>query len=227
MGVLRKFMSNVIRLKNKPSQIRTDDLLSSDSQSDKPIRDLEAERELELRNKLEKQYSDGFEAGLKEGKEEGFREAKQNIEIKYEALLSEVSKDYATILQALDTKLQEYEESFAHLVATLSMRIAEKIIYHEINERPNIENLLKEAASKIIGANKVLIRMHPEEIGRLKQAGVTTEYDEKRVQFETSERVSRGGVMIESEIGNVDATVETRLTELFKLIGQLYKPGEE
>jgi len=220
-------MSNVIRLKNKPSQIRTDDLLSSDSQSDKPIRDLEAERELELRNKLEKQYSDGFEAGLKEGKEEGFREAKQNIEIKYEALLSEVSKDYATILQALDTKLQEYEESFAHLVATLSMRIAEKIIYHEINERPNIENLLKEAASKIIGANKVLIRMHPEEIGRLKQAGVTTEYDEKRVQFETSERVSRGGVMIESEIGNVDATVETRLTELFKLIGQLYKPGEE
>ncbi len=227
MGVLRKFMSNVIRLKNKPSQIRTDDLLSSDSQSDKPIRDLEAERELELRNKLEKQYSDGFEAGLKEGKEEGFREAKQNIEIKYEALLTEVSKDYATILQALDTKLQEYEESFAHLVATLSMRIAEKIIYHEINERPNIENLLKEAASKIIGANKVLIRMHPEEIGRLKQAGVTTEYDEKRVQFETSERVSRGGVMIESEIGNVDATVETRLTELFKLIGQLYKPGEE
>jgi len=220
-------MSNVIRLKNKPSQIRTDDLLSSDSQSDKPIRDLEAERELELRNKLEKQYSDGFEAGLKEGKEEGFREAKQNIEIKYEALLTEVSKDYATILQALDTKLQEYEESFAHLVATLSMRIAEKIIYHEINERPNIENLLKEAASKIIGANKVLIRMHPEEIGRLKQAGVTTEYDEKRVQFETSERVSRGGVMIESEIGNVDATVETRLTELFKLIGQLYKPGEE
>lgn len=220
-------MSNVIRLKNKPSKIRTDDLPGSDSQSEKPMRDLEAERELELRQKLEKQYSEGYEAGLKEGKEEGFIEAKQSIESKYESLLSEVSKDYATIIQALDTKLQEYEESFAHLVATLSMRISEKIIYHEINEKPNIENLLKEAASKIIGANKVVIRMHPEELLRLKQAGVTTEYDEKRVQFESSERVSRGGVIIESEIGNVDATVETRLIELFKNIEQLYKPGEE
>lgn len=220
-------MSNVIRLKNKPSQIRTDDILSSDSQSEKPIRDLEAERELELRNKLEKQYADGYDAGFKEGKEEGSHETKVSLETKYELLLADVSKDYATIIQALDSKLQEYEESFALLVATLSMRIAEKIIFHEISEKPKTELLLKEAASKIIGANKIVIRMHPDEIARLQEAGITTDYDEKRVQFEKSERISKGGVIIDSEIGNVDATVESRLKELFRLIEQLYRPGEE
>ncbi len=120
------------------------------------------------------------------------------------------------IIDDFDQKLKEYEQSFERLVVGTAVELARKIIQKEVKEQSIINEVVKEAISKVIGANEVRIKFHPEDMKELNNysRNLISNTTFSKIKFEEDDRIEHGGCLVETEIGNVDARISTQLEEL-------------
>ena len=99
----------------------------------------------------------------------------------------------------------------------------------ERNLRRIIEKTLEKSLKKIIGANDIMIKLSPEDYERIEKTG--KEYFASsgisKIRFELSNNIKSGGCLIESEIGNIDARIETQIGEIIKDLENYFINKEE
>ena len=75
----------------------------------------------------------------------------------------------------------------------------------------------EESLRKILGANNVIVKLHPEDYRQIISGNNRDNFfDESfsKMKFESDDRIEKGGCIVETEIGNVDGRVSSRLNEL-------------
>jgi len=154
---------------------------------------------------LKRRYQQGFEAG--------FNTAKKELESEFDDMMLKKSEEFYRILESFEEKLTGYESMFDTLVIKLAVKISEKIIRDEIKNHSTIENSINEAVKKVIGANQVHIKMNPADYELINSNGkaVMIERNFDKVKFEVTDNVEEGGCVIETEIGNVDARIQSQI----------------
>lgn len=200
-------MSEVLKLNIKSKSLKA--VISNDNLTNS----IEAEYDEDSIDKeFERKFEDGFEKGYKEAKE------------KYEELMNQEllkkTEEFYNILSGFESTLKEYEKDFLKIIVTVSKAIAEKIVRREVEEASVLEETLRESASKIIGANDVIIKLNPSDYESLtNDKGVSFMANNfSRIKFENSNKIEKGGCFIETEIGNVDARLSTQISEITKAL---------
>ena len=174
---------------------------------------IETEREeIFFQRQIQQSYEKGFSDGQKSAFEKLEKEYKDKISIKY--------FDIDNIISSLDKSISGYGDVFEKVVIDLAVSIAEKILKREIAERSIINETLSEAVKKVLGSNKVLVKINPADLAVLNdgERNHLTDFSFSKIQFEPDERIERGGCFIETEIGNVDARISSQFSELKKLL---------
>lgn len=170
---------------------------------------------------LRKQLDDYYRMGFREGQEKTRRDLEQD----YSNKLIRKYEEVYNILQQYDENLLEMEKAFESLVIETAYEIAKKIVYREIDDRTIINENVKVAVNKIIGANEVRLKLNPQDIEELntdsKNLLNTSSFN--KIKIEGDDRIEKGGCLIETEIGNVDARVSTQLTELKRKLEESLK----
>lgn len=201
------FTSNVIKLNPKSRSIRV-----------KVLDDFEVEKieKPEPQVNRETLFQIELEKKVKEGYEKGWQESKNELEDKYTKQLIDKSEEFNAILRSIQENLSNYESAFDGLVIKTAIKIAEKILRIKAGDEEVIRHTLQESLKKIIQANDVIIRIHPDDYELLfavnHENSVTESF--KNIKYEKDERIERGGCFVETEIGNVDARLSTQLTEI-------------
>ncbi|MEW6507415.1 MAG: FliH/SctL family protein [Bacteroidota bacterium] len=193
-------MSNILRL-NSPPRMN----LKSNS---KIIEEERREEIVPVKKQIEEAYAKGIIDGQQMLKLELDREYSDKLYKKYEEVYH--------ILEDFDKKLKEYEQSFERLVVGTSVELARKIIQKEVKDQSIINDVVKEAISKVIGANEVRIKFHPDDMKELNtlSRNLINSSSFSKIKFEEDEKIEKGGCLVETEIGNVDARISTQLEEL-------------
>lgn len=170
---------------------------------------------------LKKQLDDYYRMGFREGQEKTRRDLEQD----YSNKLIRKYEEVYNILQQYDENLLEMEKAFESLVIETAYEIAKKIVYREIDDRTIINENVKVAVNKIIGANEVRLKLNPQDVEELntdsKNLLNTSSFN--KIKIEGDDRIEKGGCLIETEIGNVDARVSTQLTELKRKLEESLK----
>ncbi|MFA7418953.1 MAG: FliH/SctL family protein [Melioribacteraceae bacterium] len=170
---------------------------------------------------LKKQLDDYYRLGFREGQEK----TKRDLEQDYSNKLIRKYEEVYNILQQYDENLLEMEKAFESLVIETAYEIAKKIVYREIDDRTIINENVKVAVNKIIGANEVRLKLNPQDIEELntdsKNLLNTSSFN--KIKIEGDDRIEKGGCLIETEIGNVDARISTQLTELKRKLEESLK----
>jgi type III secretion protein L len=119
------------------------------------------------------------------------------------------------ILATTSQKAEELTKVWEDTMLKLSVRVAEKIIGEQLKLRPEtIVEIVKEVLQSVRFGKHLIIQVNEEDaphvrprIDRLKASlGVSNE-----VEIVASPSIPRGGCLIESELGVVDARLETQL----------------
>lgn len=161
---------------------------------------------------LKRQLDDYYRMGFREGQEKIRRDLEQD----YSNKLIRKYEEVYNILQQYDENLLDLEKAFESLVIETSYEISKKIVHREIEERTIINESVKAAINKIIGANEIRLKMNPSDIEALTvdSKNMINSSSFNKIKIEGDERIEKGGCLIETEIGNVDARVSTQITEL-------------
>ncbi|MDX1699496.1 MAG: FliH/SctL family protein [Melioribacteraceae bacterium] len=208
-------MSDIVKLNIKSKNFKaviSDEIVSSEKFTEFP--------ELLEREKKEQAHKLELENEYKKGYDEGQQLLKKELEKVHSEELLNQSKNFYNIISTFEEKIKTFEKDFHHLVINVSKRISEKIIGKELDDESKIEDLLRDNLRKIIGSNDIVVKLNPQDYNIIEgstnkflgSSGVT------KINFEPNENIQVGGCLIESEIGNLDARVESRIEEVIKAL---------
>ena len=168
---------------------------------------LEAERLLESAQARSKEIEEeAFDRGYETGMKAASRE----------------SSGYLTTLESICLQAAEEKERIikaAELeIANLSTRIAEKIIGEEVKADPEVVmNVAKRAIELATDREQIIVRVNPADLEMIrsrKEKLLASVDGTKHIQAMADERVKRGGCVIETNSGNVDAKISSQLGQI-------------
>jgi len=168
----------------------------------------------ECKQQIESEKKKAFEEGYKKGKEDASSEVSKEIEEKIKLLQDSVKK-VDKINEVFEEKILSIEKE----LISVALDIAKEVIQKEVSENSKeiAYNLAKALMEDIKDATKIKIKVNPKDAKYLK------EQDLQNVEIIEDDAVKEGGVVILSDIGNIDAQILQR----FKAIKEAVLEGNE
>lgn len=138
------------------------------------------------------------EQARQEGRKEGLEECMEN--------LAAARAEYREVRQRAEQDMVE-----------LAFEVARRIIGHAIDVKPEvIRDIVGEALMGARGREEITVRIHPRDHDQVQEVrnDYARELDGVPVYFEADSSLERGGCIIETESGRIDARLETQLQVL-------------
>jgi flagellar biosynthesis/type III secretory pathway protein FliH len=167
----------------------------------------------ESRDILEKSRQEAHQERAR-GYEEGLAKARQEVAVEAVALRAE-----AVRLRA---------EAGDRLIR-LAVELARRVLHHELHTAPDaVEGLARDALAQVSWCQRITLRLHPDDAHSLEatQPRLAEGLDPgAELRLETDPALPRGACLVETEAGDVDASVEVQLAALERaLLGEGSEP---
>jgi flagellar assembly protein FliH len=166
--------------------------------------DREAEAEQRLKLALEDACKQGYEAGIEQGR----NEMEQQV-----CRLRQMTESLGGALDALDFRL-------ADEVLSLALDVARQVIAGELSARPErILDVVKLALRQMAETTReARLLLNPED-ALLVRPILNELLDKSRLRIVEDARIVRGGCLIETPQGDLDATLQTRWRQVISVLG--------
>lgn len=165
--------------------------------------------------RVEQASKEAYDRGVEAGRAQGADKAREDIEAEYSEHIQRVVELLSTVADGTRDYYAQVDKALARLALNISRRVvgdaAER--YEGI-----VTRLAKEAVAQASERTHVTLLCHPDDESELREGGADLQAASegvKAVDVTASPRVKRGGVILETNGGSIDATLNTILDELF------------
>jgi len=167
-----------------------------------------------LKEVQEKAYQEGYDLGLIEGGEKAFQETKA-------ALLERMSSMEHFLKRLEDLKSHLMVDNEAALVKVVFL-IAKKIAMRDLEEnRDAVWEILQHVIQEFQNDERLVVRLNAADLAFLEtlQEKSGQKFESlKRIKFITDDNIKPGGCLIDTEYGNVDATLDERVERTWQTL---------
>ncbi len=158
----------------------------------------------------EKAHSEGYTRGYQEGKKEAL-----NLKKEADIMLKNARLERKNIIDSAEPE-----------IITLALQMAEKIVHRELTlDKSLLLAMLRGLKAETLG-NGVVIRINPEflPVIQARESELLHIFPQGGYRLEPDPRVEQG-VILETEMGTIDATVTAQLEELEKVLKEVMPNG--
>lgn len=184
---------------------------------------VEQEALARLKEIEEQAYQQAYQIGLEEGREKAYVDQHAALAAKLDQFESLI----ATI-ENLKTHLVDANE--AHFMR-LVFYVARRLAMDEIKDRREIVlNVVRQSIENAQSDENVTVRVSQDDFSFIEsiKERLGKEFDSvKKAKFEAGDTIADGGCVIETNYGDVDATVEERLDKLWNAISEKLPKTED
>jgi flagellar assembly protein FliH len=165
-----------------------------------------AEQQARLAALEREAFTKGYAQGERAGLEAGAKRA--------EAMLRRVAQTLEELSTLRDAVVRQSEQELVQL----AVAIARRILQREVALDPQLIGALAHVALERVGpATPAVIRLHPEDYAVV-SAQQSADWAGRQVQVLPDPSVSRGGCLVESEFGYIDASVDAQVAEIARVV---------
>jgi len=171
------------------------------------------EAELQSADIRESAYSKGYEQGSEKGEKEGKIKGNEKGVEQFAAI---IEKWEGMILKVLVDKKELMEKAEPTLV-TLASDIAEKIIDASLPlDKEIVIRQVQKSLKEVVEREWIRIRVYPDDILEVRayKPKFLSEMDAKEIEIVEDASVGRGGCVIETPSGNIDARLKTQISRI-------------
>ena len=151
---------------------------------------------------------------MEEAKEKGYQDGLDEVTAKAEVLLQEAEEIKAQAIEHYNSTLFEAEPEIIKVI----LDISRKIIGDEIETRPDrITQLVKQALAACTGVTSVTVKVSPEDyeaVNENKDLIARQSRFSGEITIAKDLSLESGGCVLETPVGNMDASVEVQLDAL-------------
>ncbi|MBE3598025.1 MAG: hypothetical protein IMX02_04235 [Limnochordaceae bacterium] len=173
----------------------------------------------------EQAREEGFREGIEAGREQGRREGLEEVQARLQATLQALRSAVEEAVRRRDEALRQADAD----VVKLALAVAERVIRREVSAGPQVTaavlgSILQEMPQP---AGRVVVRVHPDEHRLLTgmQLDIPGRPGALEVTWVADPAVSPGGCRVETEMGSIDAGLETRLSGVAAAVMDVMRRG--
>ena len=167
----------------------------------------------------ESEFAKRLEAEISRAKEDGKNEGIAQANAANEAKINELEARFSASAAKLDEQYVKFDEFLKKIEEELgqtAIKIAKEVIDKEISTSSSqiAHHLASSLIKELSNVKNIEIRVNPEDSEYIKEQFSKNEH----VKISADDAISKGGVVIISDGGNIDATMQTRLEKLKMLV---------
>lgn len=149
-------------------------------------------------------YEEAYAVGLQEGRAAGVEQANGK------------AKQLERLLQALSKPFEELDEQVEQELVALSISLVRQLVRRELRADPGqVIAVVREAMSLLpVASRNIRVHLHPEDAALVREALSVSE-DERTWSIVEDPVLSRGGCKVSTDYSQVDASLESRLSQFF------------
>jgi flagellar biosynthesis/type III secretory pathway protein FliH len=165
------------------------------------------------------------------GRLQGHAEAAM-LEADRERAIQDAAHDrVAVLLENLTRETGRFTGELEKEAYRFAVAVAERIVKREIAlDESVVMRQMREAVRRIVGVETITVRVHPDDeaLVRSHRAALLSSSDSVReILIEGDETIDRGGCILESATGNVDARIGSQLRQIETALFGPQLPSEE
>lgn len=218
---------------NKPMrwQFEPPEEIAEDDNNDETPPQLTAEMLESIREEARQEgLKDGHEEGLKLGHEEGFKqgydegllagkEAGENeAKVQAEQLQAELSIRWQQLFEHMRKPALQINEGVERQLITMTATLAQAVCMHEIQTNPLIiQHVLQQAVQDLSEqGEQIKIALNPADLELIEARWSQSEREEMGWRLIADASLTRGGCVVTTPVTRVDASLESRINDVFR-----------
>lgn len=186
---------------------KSDELSSNLIKLQMQIEKQESEFERRLQSELERERQSSYE--------NGYNKAKEELEVS----IKEIKDKYLNSFKKLEEESKKQENFLKKLeeeLSSVAIEVAKEVIAKEVKESSAsiAKELSKVLMEELKDAKKIKLKVNPKDFEDIKSVYSDIEH----ISVDSDSAISEGGVVVLSDVGNLDGNIKTRLEKVKNLI---------
>ena len=152
-----------------------------------------------------------LKAARQAGYQDGYRDGLVALDAFKQSFTTLCTAQIGALLKSLDTELGGLQQDMARTLAISATHLARQIVRSELETRPDLVTAVAQEAidTLLLSARHITVRVHPDDQVLVAQ-GAAEVIAARGARLLADATVARGGVLVESDIGVIDASLEAR-----------------
>jgi flagellar assembly protein FliH len=152
-----------------------------------------------------------LQAGRQQAYQDGYRDGLAALEGFKQTHARQMSLQVGALVQSIGSQLDNLQQDMARALAVSATNLARQIVRTELKARPDLIAMVAAEAldTLLLSARHITLRVHPDDQALVVQ-GAAEVLTARGARVIADSNVARGGCLVESDIGSIDATMETR-----------------
>jgi flagellar assembly protein FliH len=182
--------------------------------------------ETRVQHEVEKRLQAAFEDAVKEGLERGREEGKADALAEFQQQLTQKMDDFSETINALNSQFTHLIDHNRHDIYEFVKRFTKWIILKEIDEKTYLTNLLEKLLLELNVRKNLIIKVGRENFSQMPEVVQMVESklgQLSNVRIEIVPEINHPGIILESENGLIDGSMEGVFQNIDKIFEQVLK----
>lgn len=162
-----------------------------------------------------------LQAARSAGYEDGYRDGLAALESFKRSFAAQVSLQTKAMVEQIASEYERLDAEMAEAVTRTALQLARQVVRSELDVRPQlVAQVAAEAVQALVlAARHVRVRVHPED-QTIVALGAAEALEMRGAQVLADPAVARGGCIVESDLGVVDAQLASRWKQAADVFGR-------
>ena len=159
-------------------------------------------------------------AARQAGYQEGYRDGLVALEGFKESFAQQATSQVGALLEAFDAQFDELDAQMARALADCAVQLARQVLRSELTTHPAIvAQVAAEAVSAVmLSARQITVQVHPQDLPLVAE-GAAEALAARGARLVANSQLARGGVLVNSDVGTVDARIAGRWAQAAAALG--------
>ncbi|NRF70201.1 flagellar biosynthesis protein [Aquincola sp. S2] len=169
-------------------------------------------------------------AARQDGYRDGYRDGLVALESFKQSFAQQLAGQFGLVLTNFDHELGALEQHIATSVSRIATQLARQVVRSELTARPElvVQVAIDAVNAVLMSARQITVYVHPEDQAMI-AGGAGEVLAARGARLVSQPNIDRGGVLIESDAGTVDARISARWNQAVQALGTQvdWTPGDD
>lgn len=159
-------------------------------------------------------------AARQAGYQDGYRDGLVALDSFKQSFATQMTAQLGPLVQALQTQLDALEQDMAQAVAQAAVMLARRVVRAELRSHPEqVAEVATQAVNTVLqSARQIRVLVHPDDHA-LVAGGAAEALQSRGARLLAQPGIERGGCIVESDLGLIDARIEARWRQAAAVLG--------
>lgn len=159
-------------------------------------------------------------AARQAGYQDGYRDGLVALDSFKQSFATQMASQLGQLLQSFDAQLDALERDMARAVSQSALLLAQRVLRAELRSHPEqvVEAATQAVNTVLQSARQIRVLVHPDDHA-LVAAGAAEVLQARGARLVAQPGIERGGCLVESDLGQVDARIATRWRQAAGVLG--------